>query len=82
MRICDLTTLWIDGSTCGGVNTYLVEKARYLAQRGAAEHVIVVPGEHTGKQRLYGSTLYTIKSPCPSSDSTTCTSQRSSRGPP
>lgn len=63
MRICDLTTLWIDGSTCGGVNTYLVEKARYLAQRGAAEHVIVAPGEHTRKQGLYGSTLYTIKSP-------------------
>lgn len=62
MRICDLTTLWIDGSTCGGVNTYLVEKARYLAQRDA-EHIIVVPGEHTRTQRLYGSTLYTIKSP-------------------
>ncbi len=63
MRICDLTTLWIDGGTCGGVNTYLAEKARYLAQRCSAEHVIVVPGEHTRKQRFYGSTLYTIKSP-------------------
>ncbi|MGE5851210.1 MAG: glycosyltransferase [Candidatus Methylomirabilota bacterium] len=63
MRICDLTTLWIDGGTCGGVNTYLAEKARYLAQRGGAEHVIIVPGEHTRKQLLYDSTLYTIKSP-------------------
>jgi len=63
MRICDLTTLWIDGGTGGGVNTYLAEKARYLAQRGGTEHVIVVPGERTRKQRLYGSTLYTIKSP-------------------
>src|SRR5574341_1469323 len=62
MRICDLTTLWIDRGTGGGVNTYLAEKARYLAQCGGAEHVIVVPGEHTRKQRLYGSTLYTIKS--------------------
>ena len=63
VRICDLTTLWIDGGTCGGVNTYLHEKARYLAQRGGDEHVIVVPGEQTRTQRLYGSTLYTIKSP-------------------
>ena len=62
MRICDLTTLWIDGGTGGGVNTYLAEKARYLARRGA-EHVIVVPGAHTRTERLYGSTLYTIKSP-------------------
>src|SRR5439155_7029952 len=63
MRICDLTTLWIDGDTGGGVNTYLTEKARYLAQHGAADHVIVVPGERTHKQRLHGSALYTIKSP-------------------
>jgi len=63
MRICDLTTLWIDGGTGGGVNTYLAEKARYLAQRGGAEHVIVVPGARTRTQRLHGSTLYTIQSP-------------------
>ena len=63
MRICDLTTLWIDGGTGGGVNTYLAEKARYLAQRGGAEHVIVVPGARTRTLRLHGSTLYTIKSP-------------------
>ena len=63
MRICDLTTLWIDGGTGGGVNTYLAEKARYLTRRGDSEHVIVVPGAQTRTERLYGSTLYTIKSP-------------------
>ena len=63
MRICDLTTLYIDGGA-GGVNTYLLEKARYLANYdGATNHTIIVPGELHTKQSLFGSTLYTIKSP-------------------
>ncbi len=61
MRICDLTTLYIDGGA-GGVNTYLLEKARYLADsNGATNHTIIVPGAHHAKQSLFGSTLYTIK---------------------
>jgi len=63
MRICDLTTLYIDGGA-GGVNTYLTEKARYLAAHGgAAHHTIIVPGAQNMQQTLFNSTLYTVKSP-------------------
>jgi alpha-1,6-mannosyltransferase len=61
MRICDLTTLFIDGGQ-GGVNTYLLEKARYIAKRPELSHTIVVPGARDDKRDFYGSTLYTIKS--------------------
>ena len=63
MKICDLNTLYIDGGA-GGVNTYLHEKARFLAGLdGAAEHILIVPSAVTGRRRLFGSTLYTIRSP-------------------
>lgn len=62
MRVCDLTTLYIDGGE-GGVNTYLYEKARDFARRPGVEHAIVVPGERTEQRALEASTLYTIKSP-------------------
>jgi alpha-1,6-mannosyltransferase len=61
MRICDLTTLFIDGGQ-GGVNTYLLEKARYIAKRPDLSHVVVVPGVKDDKRDFYGSTLYTVKS--------------------
>ena len=48
----------------GGVNTYLLEKARYLADHGEMkDHTMIVPGAHNSKQSLFASTLYTIKSP-------------------
>jgi len=63
MRICDLTTLYIDGGA-GGVNTYLTEKARYLAGHGGdTQHTIIVPGARNTQQTLFNSTLYTVKSP-------------------
>ncbi|MGE3539705.1 MAG: glycosyltransferase [Candidatus Tectimicrobiota bacterium] len=63
MRICDLTTLYIDGGA-GGVNTYLMEKARYLAEYGGGtHHTIIVPGAQNTRQSLFNSTIYTIKSP-------------------
>jgi alpha-1,6-mannosyltransferase len=63
MRICDLTTLYIDGGA-GGVNTYLTEKARYLAAHGGGtHHTIIVPGARNAQQTLFNSTLYTVKSP-------------------
>jgi len=62
MRICDLTTLYIDGGA-GGVNTYLTEKARYFAEHGGITHSIIVPGARDTQQTLFNSTLYTIKSP-------------------
>lgn len=61
MRICDLTTLYIDGGQ-GGVNTYLLEKARAISERGDLGHVIVVPGARDEKRELFGSTIYTLKS--------------------
>src|SRR5579871_784031 len=63
MRVCDLTTLYIDGGE-GGVNTYLLEKARYLASLPEVErHVIIVPGERDEKDEVFGSTVYKIASP-------------------
>jgi len=62
MRVCDLNTLYIDGGE-GGVNTYLVEKARYLSQRGDTSHFAIVPGKRDACFRLHGSTFYLVKSP-------------------
>lgn len=62
MRICDLTTLYIDGGE-GGVNTYLTEKARDLAERSDCEHVVIVPGARSEQRRLFSTTVYTVKSP-------------------
>jgi alpha-1,6-mannosyltransferase len=63
MHICDLTTLYIDGGE-GGVNTYLTEKARYLAAQGDAyRHTIIVPGATSTTSSLFGSTVYTLRSP-------------------
>jgi alpha-1,6-mannosyltransferase len=63
MRICDLTTLYIAGGA-RGVNTYLTEKARYLAAHdGVTHHTIIVPGAQNAQQTLFNSTLYTVKSP-------------------
>ncbi len=63
MRICDLTNLYIDNGE-GGVNTYLYEKARYLAQnKPDFEHYVIVPGEKDDCRKLFNSQLITIKSP-------------------
>lgn len=63
MRVCDLTTLWLDGGQ-GGVNTYLTEKARYLAGRPeVASHLIVVPGRRTERRAFFRSTLVTLAAP-------------------
>jgi glycosyltransferase involved in cell wall biosynthesis len=67
MRVLDLNTLYIDGGE-GGVNTYLREKARCLADPEALggrkiHHAMVVPGASTRKEALGASTLYTLKSP-------------------
>jgi len=67
MRVLDLNTLWIDAGE-GGVNTYLREKARWLAEssvlRGRSiRHALVVPGGRTGIARIGSTTVYTLKSP-------------------
>ncbi len=67
MRVLDLNTLWIDGGE-GGVNTYLLEKARWLADSSVLkgrkiQHVIVVPGSRSERSRIGDSTVHTIESP-------------------
>ena len=62
MRICDLTTLYIDGGEAG-FNTYLREKARFLAQQDGVEHIAIVPGAATGQRVLDRTTVHSIASP-------------------
>lgn len=63
MRICDLTNLYIDGGE-GGVNTYLYEKARHLAESPREhEHLVIVPGRENAERDLHGSRLVTVRSP-------------------
>lgn len=63
MRIFDLTTLYIDGGD-GGVNTYLLEKARHFEKLyPEIEHTILVPGARTVKEKLGPSTVYKLRSP-------------------
>lgn len=63
MRICDLTTLYMDGAQ-GGVNTYLTEKARYLSTHPEVEaHAIVVPGRKSERRDLFRARVHAIKSP-------------------
>jgi alpha-1,6-mannosyltransferase len=63
MRVCDLTTLYIDEGE-GGVNTYLREKAAYFARaRPDIEHSLIVPASRNEVRRLGRSRLYCVKSP-------------------
>lgn len=62
LRICDLTTLYIDGGE-GGVNTYLREKARFLSRQGDGfSHSVIVPTAGNEVRRFEGSKLYGIAS--------------------
>ncbi len=63
MKICDLTTLYIDGGV-GGVNTYLREKAAYLSRSPERfRHVLVVPAGRSEIHRANGTTTYSVASP-------------------
>ena len=63
MRSCDLTTLYIDG-VAGGVNTYLLEKARSLADyNGVTNHTIIVPGARHAKQSSLARRCIPSKAP-------------------
>ena len=61
MHVCDLTTLFIDDGAGDG-NTYLTEKARYLAEHHPNyRHSIIVPSRATTTQPLFRSTVYTLR---------------------
>lgn len=63
MKVCDLTTLYIDGGA-GGVNTYLEEKARFFEELGGSvEHTVIIPARRTERRKLHGSSVHAIRSP-------------------
>ena len=63
MRVCDLTTLYIDDGE-GGVNTYLREKSEYLGGQGRDfQHIVIVPAARSEVRRMGRSVLYAIASP-------------------
>ncbi len=63
MRIFDLTTLYLDGGD-GGVNTYLLEKARHLEKLyPEVEHTMLIPGARTTRESLGATTVYKLRSP-------------------
>jgi alpha-1,6-mannosyltransferase len=47
----------------GGVRTYLIEKARWLAPRGDVEHAIVVPSDRTATTQWERSRVYLLRGP-------------------
>ena len=61
MKICDLTQFYSPLS--GGVKRYVHEKADYIRDQAADEHVLIVPGEKTGRSGDARSRVYTIRSP-------------------
>lgn len=62
MRVCDLTTLYVEDPCGGGVNTYLLEKARYLGERPGCDHLMIVPGERDACVERFGTRIHTIRS--------------------
>ena len=62
LKICDLTQFYSPVS--GGVRRYIEQKSAYLrAHRPDWEHVIIVPGESTGRSGDEKVRVYTIASP-------------------
>lgn len=61
LTVLDITK-WF-GETSGGVRTYLGEKARYVAARGALRHVLVVPGPFDGVAPGDGVRTYRLRGP-------------------
>lgn len=61
MKICDLTQFYSPLS--GGVKRYVHEKADYIRTATDDEHVLIVPGEKTGRTRDGRTGVYTIRSP-------------------
>jgi len=60
MTVCDLTQFYSPFS--GGVRRYIAEKASRLEASGD-RHVLIVPGERTGREESGNRVVYTIRSP-------------------
>ena len=61
MKLCDLTQFYSPVS--GGVKRYVHEKQRYVRTHTAHEHLLIVPGERTGRTIDGPVRVYTIRSP-------------------
>lgn len=61
MKICDLTQFYSPVS--GGVKRYVHEKVDYIRDRTSDEHVLIVPGEKTGRTGDERTRTYSIRSP-------------------
>ncbi len=55
-------TEWF-GDTSGGIRTYLLEKARYVAARPSLRHVMLVPGARDGVEDGEGVRTYRLAGP-------------------
>ncbi len=61
LGVLDVTE-WF-GDTSGGIKTYLLEKARYVAARPWLRHVMVVPGDRDSVRDSEGTRLYRLHGP-------------------
>jgi alpha-1,6-mannosyltransferase len=61
LKICDLTQFYSPLS--GGVKRYVHEKADYIRSGTEDEHVLIVPGEKTGRSGDERCRIYTVRSP-------------------
>lgn len=61
LAILDTTKYF--GPTSGGVRTYLLEKARYVAARPALRQVMVLPGARRGLTEIDGVRCYWLRGP-------------------
>jgi alpha-1,6-mannosyltransferase len=61
LGILDITKYF--GTTSGGIRTYLLAKARYVATRPEFKHLMVVPGPENEVTTDNGSRLYRLRGP-------------------
>ncbi|MBL0937389.1 MAG: glycosyltransferase [Gemmatimonadaceae bacterium] len=61
MGVLDVTE-WF-GDTSGGIKTYLLEKARFVAARPWLRHVMVVPGDRDSVRDSDGTRMYRLHGP-------------------
>ncbi len=61
LSVLDITE-WF-GDTSGGIRTYLLQKAQYVAARPSLRHVIAVPGARDAINEQNGVRLYRLQGP-------------------
>ena len=61
MIVLDITKYF--GETTGGIRTYLLQKARYVAERGDLRQVVVVPDQEESFTREGATSWYRLRSP-------------------